>query len=269
MTLQRSLINARLSLLNRLAVTQDKHAPEQGLTIMECLVAIMLIGLTVAMVTPPLLVATASRVQNRRAEQAAQVAQDEIDRINTMVQQGTHESRFLPKSIGPLVGGDFRTAVAAPTTQASLLASPRRRDISACPAASAPYGTYAAYTNQQLLVNQALPVDVDGDCTPDFFTQVFRTDGKTSTSELQKPLINQRPAKFEIGVRVYSALARNNFGTGNLKTDPAPILATGGQGKQATNPLITVYKSIAWGEKSDVLCASLKATDVQKIATCQ
>jgi type II secretory pathway pseudopilin PulG len=238
----------RLSKISRLS---KRDSAEQGLTIMECLVAILLIGLTVAMVTPPLLIATATRVQNRRAEQAMQLAQDEIDRINTLVQQGEHESRRLPaaekknlRDINP------------PLSLANQIKSTRQ---AACPSGS-------AFTGQQIPANQALRVDVDGDCEPEFFMQVFRTEGVPLKSELTKRPENRRPAKFDVGIRVYSALAKDNFG--RLEREPAPLTPTNGQGKQASNPLVVVYKQIIWGEQADALCESLKPSDRGKISAC-
>jgi type II secretory pathway pseudopilin PulG len=238
----------RLSKVSRLS---KRGSAEQGLTIMECLVAILLIGLTVAMVTPPLLIATATRVQNRRAEQAMQLAQDEIDRISTLVQQGEHESRRLPISSGK----DLK-AVGAPVSPSSLLKTNRQ---AACPSGS-------PFIGQQIPANQALRVDVDGDCEPEFFMQVFRTEGVPLKSELTKRPENRRPAKFDVGIRVYSALAKDNFG--RLERELAPLTPTNGQGKQAINPLVVVYKQIIWGEQADALCESLKPSDRDKISAC-
>lgn len=227
----------------------------QGLTVMECLVAIVLIGITIAMVTPPLLIATASRVQTRRSEQATQLAQDEIDRINTLVQQGAHQTKILPA----VISGSNLASQAAPSTLSNFLKTSRN---GGCP------GTIA-YTNQTLSLTQALPIDVDGDCTADFFMQVFRTNGSFTKAESVRPDVTaRRPAQFSLGVRVYSALARVNLGGGKLQTTPASLQMTSGQGKQASNPLAVVYKPLSWGERSDVLCDSLSEADRAKISSC-
>lgn len=232
---------------------------------MECLVAILLIGLTVAMVTPPLLIATATRVQNRRAEQAMQLAQDEVDRVSTLVQQGLHESKRLPK---------FDTAtnlqsVKLPSAVYGKLKT-SRPDSSACPAGS--YSGYARYTNpnEQIPVNAALPVDVDGDCVPEFFVQIFRSEGTFTSTEAQKTdATTRRPAKFDLGIRVYSALAEKNLKAGSLKDpQPAQLLMTQGQGKQATNPLVVVYKPFAWSEEADALCTSVSEAVAKTITAC-
>lgn len=251
----------RFSLLERMLKIQcSKRSPEQGLTIMECLVAIALIGLTVAMVTPPLLIATATRVQNRRAEQAVQIAQDEVDRINTLVQQGQHQNNRLPATTAaPLKN------TSVPTQLANFLRTSRRSD-SACPAGSA-FASATRYTSQILQVGQALPIDVDGDCNPDFMMQVFRTAGSTTQAEINtKPdATTRRPARFDLGVRVYSWQARPNLGSAVMKADPAPLSITNTRGQQDRAPLAVVYKPITWGEKSDVLCESLSAASKAKL----
>lgn len=240
---------------------------EGGVTILECLVAIMLIGVTVAMVSPPLVIAAATRIQNRRAEQAMQLAQDEIDRINTLVQQGRHESRRLPKSVGNVTN---LKGVAAPSKVFGELKTTRLKD-STCPGGS-PYSGSPRYVNAQVPETNALPVDVDGDCKPEFFMQVFRTVGQEIAGELQKAdPTTRRPAQFELGIRVYSTLAQANLVSGKLKNpvESAPLTITGGQGKQATNPLVAVYKTLYWSEEADTLCSSLDPADAEKMLACQ
>lgn len=235
-----------------------RRSANQGLTIMECLVAILLIGLTTAMITPPLVVATATRVQNRRAEQALQIAQDEVDRISTMVQQGVHRASVLPD----VAGGANLKSVPAPTSLGSYFKTSRRDGCAA-------KGT--TYNYQGIIAaNQALPIDVDGDCDEDFFMQVFRTEGVFTEGERNRPLPgDRRPAQFSLGVRVYSKLARNNLSTGKLQTEPASLQITEGQGKQASNPLTVVYKPIIWSEQSDALCSSLSAQARASLPACE
>lgn len=237
-----------------------RYSANQGLTIMECLVAILLIGLTTAMITPPLVVATATRVQNRRAEQALQIAQDEVDRISTLVQQGIHRSKVLPATVGE--PKNIRDGVGGPTKLNSYFKTSRRGGCAA-------KGT--TYNYQGIIsASEALPVDVDGDCEMDFFVQVFRTDGVFTEGEASKLVAeDRRPAKFDLGVRVYSKLAQKNLSTGKLATEPASLQITEGQGKQASNPLAVVYKPIIWSEQSDSLCESLSAAQQAALPACQ
>jgi type II secretory pathway pseudopilin PulG len=230
---------------------QPSFSTTQGLTIIECLVAIMLIGLTIAMVTPPLLIATASRIQTRRAEQAMQIAQGEVDRISTLVQQGNHRSDQLPALVGNLSGQG------GPTSLANAMITSRAQAC-APPAPTAP-----------TTANQAVQIDVDGDCQPDFFMQVFRATDIYTQAELSggRAPAARRPAQFDLGVRVYSILARRNLGAG-LRTDPASLRMTSGQGTQASNPLAVVYRPVIWGEQADVLCNSVSRATRNQIGTC-
>ncbi|NET10377.1 MAG: type II secretion system protein, partial [Symploca sp. SIO2B6] len=78
---------------------ESSQSSEEGLTLLECVVAIAVIALTGAMIGPPLVMAAATRVQNRRAEQAQQLAQGEVDRIRAMVIQGNATAELLPKLV--------------------------------------------------------------------------------------------------------------------------------------------------------------------------
>lgn len=211
----------------------------------------MLIGLTIAMVTPPLLIATASRVQTRRAEQAMQIAQGEVDRISTLVQQGNHRTDALPAVVGNLSGQ------AGPTSLANAMITSRAQACTPAPP-TAP-----------VTATQAVQIDVDGDCQPDFFMQTFRTAGLFTQAEQSggRAPAARRPAQFDLGVRVYSIVARRNLSAG-LKTEPASLRITSGQGNQASNPMAVIYRPVIWGEQADVLCSSVSAATRARIGTC-
>ncbi|MBF1999498.1 MAG: type II secretion system protein [Synechococcales cyanobacterium C42_A2020_086] len=239
-----------LMVLRRLPNPPAVASELAGLTILECLVAILLVGLTVAMITPPLLVATATRVQSRRAEQALQLAQAEVDRISTLVAQGDHRSNLLPNTVANL-----QTEPPPSATAGNFLKSPRRD----------PCGGYTQYNNEPLNPAQALEVDVDGDCKPDFLMQVFRTEGVTSNEERNRP--NPRPSRFDLGVRVYSILAKDNWD--NLASDAAPasLRVREGEGNQRTNPLAVIYIPLSWSERADVICAQ-QGENASNIPSC-
>jgi prepilin-type N-terminal cleavage/methylation domain-containing protein len=222
--------------LATLALRQGQRSKtlEQGLTLLECLMAIVVIGLTVAMIAPPLVIAAATRVQNRRAEQALQIAQGEVDRVRAMVAKDQHTPARLPAITNP-PGGNLQ-AVAAP---ASLYTQFRKSP-----------GSCGTYNGQQIPVNQTLRVDVDGDCKDDFIMQVFRTQGNTNNSEITQG--TNRPSEFQMGVRVYSILADGNWS--NLQTLPASLQLTNGEGKQRSRPLAVLYTPFASSDQSDSLC---------------
>ncbi len=94
-----------LNLLERLRSTSNERLrsnSSSGLTLIECLVAIIIVSLTVLAITPPILLATGTRVQSRRAEQANHIAQSEVDRLRLLVERGPMQQRIYP--IRPLAG---------------------------------------------------------------------------------------------------------------------------------------------------------------------
>ena len=198
---------------------------EQGLSLIECLMSIVVIALTGAMMLPPLFVATANRVQNRRAEQALQLAQGEVDRVRALVEQQTQDDRNLPK-------------VATNVTELSNVPAPgaissiTRSVSTACNSAELPANTVLGFsaTPELPAVTEFLNIDLDGkaDCEPEFLMQIFRTEATND--------------QFELGVRVYASSADPQNQA--LKTDEASLKYTTGTGNQNSSPLAVVYTEI-------------------------
>jgi type II secretory pathway pseudopilin PulG len=241
-SLLRYLLRQQLNASRMLLVSKEgsdrqlaSTSNEQGLSLLECLMAIAVILLTAAMITPPLFVATASRVQNRRAEQALQVAQGQIDRYQVLMAKGQNTPALLPA----IVAGDI-TAAPAPTSAAQLLRSVN----SSC----------TSYDDRQIPVTQVLPVDLDGDCQADFLMQTFREAGRIPDSDNSalRPSGRNRATAFRVGVRVYSFLANGNWP--NLQTTQASLQLTNGQGSQRTRPLAVLYTTMYWSDRNFSLC---------------
>lgn len=195
------------------------HSAEDGLTLIECIVAILIIAVTVTMITPPIFLSVATRVQNQRMEQALQLAQAEIDRVQLVVERGLYTNEDLP----PTVGTGNVADTGAPTSTVDS-----RADVS---------GSGEAYT-----------VDIDNDGDDDYAVQFFRTDGQTGTGNADDQVL-----AFNMGVRVYSMLAFENGGT--LTTDQASALFTAGTGSQATDPLAVLYTTVARGDAANSFSA--------------
>jgi prepilin-type N-terminal cleavage/methylation domain-containing protein len=229
----------RLTTLAKSQVPPSK-ASEQGLTLLECLMAIVVIGLTVTMITPPLVISAATRVQNRRAEQAMQIAQGEVDRIRALAARDEHTSSRLPA----IVADGNLQAVTAPNRPAPSW--PLKSPSSTCGTA------YNTRVSSPIPANEGLRIDVDGDCEADFFMQTFRTQGTMNNAEAIRPPKDQRPSAFQVGVRVYSILADGS--SGNLETVPASLKITSGQGKQRTRPLAVLYTPFSRSDQGDALC---------------
>jgi len=204
---------------------------EQGVTLLECLVAIAVIALLGAMITPPLFVAAATRVQNRRAEQAFQLAQSEVDRIRALVARGEHRVNNLPAVVANL-------NPPAPTTPSGLLRSINNNCT-------------PRYNGEPIPATQALRIDITGDCQPDFLMQVYRTRSPNETSGAAgRP--TYQPIDFDVGVRVYSIRAGANLGS--LDTEPANLRFTTGEGNQRQRPLAVLNSDFKWSDQSEALC---------------
>lgn len=199
----------------------SKAADNNGLTLIECLVAIAVIGLTAAVMGPVMLFSMATRIQSQRAEQAIQLAQGEVDKIRLMVERG----------------GDFRSALASyPSTTAASVAA-------VGPPTSAPN-----YSLNNADPTVAKRVDVGSSTGSNkFAVQVFRTVGSTTVG-------SSVPVTFDVGVRVYDLNAFKNSSV-SLQTDAASLSFTSGEGQRSTRPLAVIYTSIFQGDRDGSLCA--------------
>lgn len=231
------LFHLRWLILRHTFKSGQNNDAEAGFSLLECLVAIAVIGLTASLVLPPLFIAAASRVQNRRAEQALQIAQAEVSRIQTLVATGRHNPVDLPQAI--VFPGNSANRVRPP---ASANAQYRKSVV--------PGLDCNTYTGQQIPFTTALPVDVDGEdtngdgdrCEPDFFLQVFRDNG------LRLPGTDTRPSSFRLGVRVYSEIAAWAEMNQNL-VEVASLQVTSGTGNQRLRPLAVLYPTVSWSDR--------------------
>ncbi|NJN01378.1 MAG: type II secretion system protein [Leptolyngbyaceae cyanobacterium RM1_1_2] len=143
--------------LNRLRLSPQTSS-EAGLTLIECLVAIIIIGLTVSAVTPALIISVASRVQSQKAAQALEVAQAEIDQVRTLVERG---------------GNDY--TLARLNASAPFVATAGA--ITYSTAAQVPVPTDAAVDSTAYYIAKdptiTKKVDQDGDGNADYAAQIF------------------------------------------------------------------------------------------------
>lgn len=213
-----------------------------GLTLIECLVAIVMVGLVVGMITPALVISVATRVNSQKTEQALEVAQSEIDEVRTIVERGVYEADELPPST-PFTEADgnwstettadgreyrieYPQTILGPDADLDLLAEDT---------------TYA-----DMDPFEARQVDVDGDNNPDFAVQVYRSPGQVDEDGI--------PIAFSMGVRVYDILAFDGDNTGNLVTDQASASLTAGESDRGDLPLAVLYTSITKGDVSSAYC---------------
>lgn len=205
-----------------LKLSQGKNS-EQGISLLECLMAIVVISVVIASFSPPIFLAVATRVQNRRAEQAIQLAQGEVDKVRRTVEMGNYADTDLP----PVGGSNVRQQSAPGGSQVLNIQNNQR------------YATSATSSAE---------IDVNGDRKADFYVQTYRSPGVQNTS-------NTRTVAFCLGVRVYSASAiGQNFGT--LENPPqrlASLQMTTALGSQRRRPLAAMYTSVVHSDTTDAL----------------
>lgn len=211
---------------------------ERGLTLMEALVAILMVSAVMVAITPPIFLAVATRVQNRRAEQAVQLAHGEIDQIRVLVEGGLNEDN---QDQLPADAGNIDPKKVPPPT--SLY-----KDLQSTNFARSNYDKRP----KQLAVSEARKVDVNGDGTLDFLVQTFIANKQ----EIDRGGVTI-PIVFHMGVRVYSATAESNIG--NLQVDAdgsvkaASLQLTTGEGQQTDRPLAVLYTTLGQGDSSGAL----------------
>lgn len=218
--------------LQRHLISQSLQTPasrsESGLTLLECLVAIVMLAVVGVAITPPIFLATASRVQNNRAEKAIQIAQGEVDKVRVLVELGAYSADQLPQE-----GAETVQDTAAADAVSDLMSS-TYPDCDNTADAGPPGAT------------ELLQVDVTGDesdsCQSEFLVQIFR-----STDQEQALYVKgdrEIPISFALGVRVWAdtPLVRENLGS--LETEPASLTMTTGLGEQSIRPLAVLYTNI-------------------------
>jgi type II secretory pathway pseudopilin PulG len=204
---------------NALADSNHQRQAEPGLTLIEGLVAIVVIAVTVAAITPPIFVATATRIQTRRAEQARGIAQGEVDRVRALMERGVSSTDLLPGVTGAGVAN--ARAVAAPSTTVNT-ALPMLTLGATGGNCGSTLVRYPATT--PVAFDQLIRVDIDGDCTPEYTMQVFRLPSDT-------PPGASAPFSFTMGVRVYAYVPGQIYTS--LSVEPSSLALTTGRRDRA------------------------------------
>ncbi len=202
----------------------QRRSTEQGFTLLEPLVAILILAAVMAAFTPPLVLAVATRVKNFRVEQAIKVAQSEVDRNRRLIDRETKATDLNPK-LPPAVSANATApgAVGAPTSATPSCTTIGNIEVPTTPLSWCPVPN----------PNGGAPVlgmQV-------FRTQVFNLDGTAGSSA------NKFPVAYRLGVRVYpiQALQQN---AGNLQTETSGLsLSPAAQSLRA--PLAVLYGPVA------------------------
>ena len=237
-----------------------------GFTLIESLVAIIIVSITVVAISPPIFWATGTRVQNRRAEQALSIAQATIDQVRARVERGGSTALELP-AIDTTAAAGKRPNPAPPGPSAKWgnynqgitpgcnTVKDLRPAVAAIEAVGSTPATPAKAADQQYPgIGQYLPVmtTTDSVCKPDFLVQIFRNDGicadGLACSASALPVNERQPVAFSVGVRVYSSLATK--GTTALLKEKAGLTGTTGTGQAGTRPLAVLYATVAKSDAS-------------------
>lgn len=199
---------------------------EEGLTLIESLAAIVIFGLAVVAISPPIALSLAARVRAHRAEQALNLAQGEIDRVRLLVEQGNQG--FDPDVFTDLLppkgeDGDV------PTSRVNCSPHPLADDA-----------------------KKACEVDIDGNGTienMDFIVQTFRTANQCEDANIKK--INVKiPVGFKMVVRVYTVAS---FDSNPVLSPQQGSLAFSGATTSGPTPLAVLSSTLV---RSDLASSS-------------
>ena len=202
-----------------------------GLTLIECLVAIVMVGLIGSAIAPALLISVATRVQSQKAEQALELAQSEIDKVRQIMERSEYKDEngtsTLPAK-APFDNDDYKfdydVAKVNPPDKGEPLDP----------------GDYDYYPN----AFQTKEVELNGER---FAVQVYRTPGK--------PVDDGVPVTFNLGVRVYDYDAVVN--SDSLQTKPAALSMVSSQGQRTDSPLVALYTTVTASDGA-TLCSYIQ-----------
>ena len=196
-----------------------------GLTLIECLVAIVMVGLIGSAIAPALLISVATRVQSQKAEQALELAQSEIDKVRQIMERSEYKDENGTSTLpAKALDADNDVAKVDPPDQGEPLDP----------------GDYDHYPEAL----QTKEVELNGER---FAVQVYRTPGK--------PVDDGVPVTFNLGVRVYDYDAVVN--SDSLQTKPAALSMVSSQGQRTDSPLVALYTTVTASDGA-TLCSYIQ-----------
>ncbi len=219
-----------------------------GLTLLEALVAMIIISVIISVITPPVFISVATRVYQRKTEQALNIAQQEVDAVRRTVSSGDYDdatgslrnyTKVLPPTVSnktKLFDHDAPNDVCLPT-------------VSDPPSVSdSPYCTNTTTAIKR--DSSSGGVGGSADNSSIFYVQVFRTEGsKLNATDV--------PGAFRMAVRVYEENPKE-FTLGKTQ---APLTFTTGtarrKGKDAL-PLAVLYTEVTRGDSGKDSLTSIK-----------
>ena len=243
---KQQMANAQRRLGQVLKGTSSQTKFSSGFTLIESLVAIVVISITLVAITPPIFWATGTRVQNRRAEQSLALAQGEIDRVRAEVERSGSAVAVTNLTASAGATSVFATYEGpAPTAAWSKMRSTN-------PLKNTAEGVTADGVARFPAANQYIPVDTDGDGTADFLVQVFRDIGVCDAIPPTSCTATDVPRIFNMTVRVYAAMAKDST-LAKLNNTKASLTGTTGTKQAKDRPLAVLSSQVARSVNSKAL----------------
>ena len=202
-------------------------SPSQGLTLIETLVAILVMALITSAIAVPLLLSVGTRVRNQEIEQGIQVGRRQIEqaRIQMVNWDGVLSADDLIDDIPILANTtDFDGTVGS--------AADVRPPTNVCETTGVTGGTGTCPTNT---VQYMRGVDFDEDGAWDYYVQAYRTNETIVGGETQS---------FDVGIRVYPQDAVKADGTVITPLETEPDSAPLSSGRKNDVPLVSLYTSL-------------------------
>lgn len=216
-------------ILSRLRGGSSHSSPEGGYTILESMVAVLIVGILMTAISPIIVYSTATRLQAKRVELAAQAARTYVDWLRS--------NPLEPTTDNP--GGR------APGNKIAYFSDPKTALLSqAAPSGSlncdGKTGQYCDTARTLFCVS----LDGDSDCKSssmqDMVVQAFRVNNPTPVGV--ETFTDDGSFGYVLGVRVYRA---NSFapGVGTLSRVASSTTTTSGLGNR-TAPLVSISTEI-------------------------
>ena len=210
----------------RVSRLQALHSSQKGLTLFECLVAILVVNLAIAMLTMPLAIVAATRLRNDRINKASEVARQSLDRLRAMLEQGVN------------VRGDSSGLLPAQATAANLSLEPHPTSVVECP------GEQWFTSDPQKACLQRVGIH-------EFAVQIIR--GPVATNSANQVL------SYPVQVRVYERQAiksiESSAPTGPIEAQPVLFTAASDQiqAPNKENPLAVLSTCILRADSNEAL----------------
>ncbi|MDJ0714966.1 MAG: type II secretion system protein [Prochloraceae cyanobacterium] len=193
--------------------TSQKNS-DRGFSLLEVLIGMLIISIAVTAITPTLLLGAATRIQNRRAEQAFNIAREQVQQIKILLDNGPTENQTASEWNNQL------------PPQASITNKDDIKEV------NAPGSTCSTNCNADQFLKKG-----------DFLIQTFRNPGVQDG--------DGRITAFKMGVRVYYISAENQ---NNLETTKARLTLTSGEGTNLQQfPLAVIYTELSLSDSPDAL----------------